>query len=702
MEVDVQDWSGSRSSRHRLPGAAVPDGDGHDRVSRPPLVAPCPVQRRSSPVRHALMAVGLIALASAAPAGQTPPSSPQPTFRAAVELIAVDAAVVDERGAPVAGLTAADFEVSVDGTPRRIVSAQLVRLAPGEPSAAPATVQRLGYSTNEGGGAGRLVLLVFDLEGIGGESAGEARKAAFRLLEQLSETDRVGVLAYPNGPRVEFTADRERVREAVRDIAPRRAPVFQSEFSVGYFEALEIERGEPDALRIVVDRECESFKRDPMGFTACQAEVEALARATATAMRARNDALFATLRNLLGSLAQIEAPKTIVWISGGVPLDDVRAEPAEIARLAAASRTTLYALHLEGAAGGDASRVRPSATVLSDRNVMREGLATIASAARGALFTAIGDFDAAGRIAREMSAYYLLSVEPEPADRDGKTHQIDVRVRRPGVTVRARREFTMGDPAKTLTPEQRLAALIRQPVPAVELPVKVATYCMRAPGSRDVRLVIATEFGRGDEPQPAAMGFVLLDGRDKVVASSFQQYRAAPVGAGRPAPLHISTTAQVAPGEYRLRVAVLDGDGRAGSVEHPVSAKLAGAGDLEVADLVLSPAGNQGGGRSVQVLADVAIASHPFAGYLELYPRTDAAARAAQVRFEIADPESGSVLAAADARVVPTREQGRLAAQGLLPVDALSPGDYVARAVVTAGGASVVRARPFRLVVPRR
>src|SRR5690606_253211 len=204
--------------------------------------------------------------------------------------------------------------------------------------------------------------------------------------------------------------------------------------------------------------------------------------------------LFATLRNLLRSFGQIESPKTIVWISGGVPLDELRAEPAEIAHLAAASRTTLYALHLEGAAGGDASRERPSARVLSDRNVLREGLATIASAARGALFTAIGDVDAAGRIAREMSAYYLLTVEPEPADRDGKTHRIDVRVRRPGVTVRARREFTLLDSAKPLTPEQRLASLIRQPFPAVELPVKVATYCMRAPGSQDVRLVIATEF----------------------------------------------------------------------------------------------------------------------------------------------------------------------------------------------------------------
>ncbi len=275
-------------------------------------------------------------------------------------------------------------------------------------------------------------------------------------------------------------------------------------------------------------------------------------------------------------------------------------------------------------------------------------------------------------------------------------------MRRPGVTVRARREFTLHDAAQTLQPEQRLALLIRQPVAAVELPIKVATYNMRAPGSRDVRLVIATEFGRGNSPRTAAMGFVIFDHDDKVIASAFEQYRATPTGTAGPAPLHISTTAQVPPGEYRLRLAVLDSDGRAGSVEHPVSARLASAGDMDVADLVLSPAGNQGGGRSVQLLADVDIATLPFAGYLELYPRTDAAARAARVRLEIAEAESGPALAAADARVIPTREQGRLAAHVLLPVDALPPGNYVARAVVTAAGSSVVRTRPFRLAIRSR
>lgn len=702
MRVDEYCTSGSGSARRRPSGAiATRDGSG-DRPSPSPLTATRVAGPRPRAVlRRALMAAGLVAWAFAPIAGQTPPSSPQPTFRAGVELIAIDAAVVDDRGYPVPGLTAEDFEVSVDGRPRRIVSAELIRLTPADPGPATrSTVQRLGYSTNEGGGGGRLVLLMFDLEGIGGDSIREARQAALRLLDQLSENDRVGVLAYPNGPRVDFTTDRRQVREAVSSISPRRTPVFRSEFSVGLHEAMEIERGEPETLRLVVDRECESFKRNAFGFQACQAEVEQLARATAVTIRARTDALFATLRSLLGAFAQIEAPKTVVWISSGVTLEEQRTETIEIARLAAASRTTLYALHLEGAAGGDAASERPSVRVLSDRNVLRDGMATIVSAARGALFSAIGQSDAAARIAREMSAYYLLTVEPERGDRDGRSHRIDVRVRRPGVTVRARQEFTIDGAATAATPEQRLAAIIRQPAPAVELPVKVATYCTRAPESRDIRLVIAAEFGSGSEPQPAAMGFVLLDRDDKVVASSFQQYRAAPVGTAVPAPLQISTAAQVPSGEYRLRLAVLDTDGRAGSVEHPVSARLAAAGDIEVADLVLSPVG--GANRSVQVRADVAVTTHPFGAYLELYPRTDAAAQNVQVRFEVAETESGPALAGADARVMPAREQGRLAAQGLLPLDGLSPGDYVARAVVTAGGRSVVRARPFRLVVPRR
>jgi Ca-activated chloride channel family protein len=43
------------------------------------------------------------------------------------------------------------------------------------------------------------------------------------------------------------------------------------------------------------------------------------------------------------------------------------------------------------------------------------------------------------RVARELHSQYLIGFEPP--ERDGRLHHLDVRVRRPGVTVRARRTY---------------------------------------------------------------------------------------------------------------------------------------------------------------------------------------------------------------------------------------------------------------------
>ena len=47
------------------------------------------------------------------------------------------------------------------------------------------------------------------------------------------------------------------------------------------------------------------------------------------------------------------------------------------------------------------------------------------------------------RILRELSGYYLIGVEPDERDRDGRPHRLNVSVGRAGVTVRSRREFVL-------------------------------------------------------------------------------------------------------------------------------------------------------------------------------------------------------------------------------------------------------------------
>ena len=101
---------------------------------------------------------GRVAGPAAGAQGQKPP-----TFRSAVELIAVDVNVVDRNGQPVAGLAAEQFEVSVDGKPRRVASATFLDYAAAQADR-PATAASRGasalriegsFSSNEVRGGGR-------------------------------------------------------------------------------------------------------------------------------------------------------------------------------------------------------------------------------------------------------------------------------------------------------------------------------------------------------------------------------------------------------------------------------------------------------------------------------------------------------------------------------------------------------------------
>jgi VWFA-related protein len=640
----------------------------------------------------------LLALAAlaASPSAQTPPPS-QPTFRAATELIAIDATVVDERGQPVADLTPEDFTLTIDGKPRRVVSAQFIRQDPPGP---PPTLagRRLPFSTNEAAVGGRLILLVFDLEGIGIGGGRGAAVAARRFLDQLTPADRVGLLAFPNGANVEFTTDREKISQALMRVVGRGTVSSMGTYSIGVREAFDIDRGDSIATQRVYQRECANENTE-QGIEICKNSIQSQARGAAVEQRQRANHSVQTLRSLLNGLSRIDAPKTIVWISEGLAIEETRVEFGGMAALAATARTTIYSLHLDQSVIADASRSTLSPTIIEDRQLAIDGLATIAGITRGAMFTSIGTgSNVFERIAKEMTAYYLLSAEAEPADRDGRSHRIRLNVARRNVSVRARREFTLNKEASTPpSPEQRILGLLQQPLLATELPVKVATYNLRTPGSQTVKVVLTTEFGRnavaGEE---ASVGYVVHDDKGKVIASAITQNKAVPVRPGAPGPLQATSLVDVPPGRYTLRLAVLDADGRGGSVEHRLEAAITVAGALEVADLLLAPA-NVGTATSVRVLADPTVELEPFGAYLEIYPRSADAARQTSVVVEVAEHDDAPAIGAVKAQLGETRDKGRYVAQAILPLALVPPGEYVARAVVTIGGETVVQARPFRL-----
>src|SRR6478735_3741634 len=71
-------------------------------------------------------AISLV-VASLALAG--PQQQPTPVFRARVDLVTVDVAVVDKDGKTLTTLTPGDFAIVADGRPRKVVSADYVSVA---------------------------------------------------------------------------------------------------------------------------------------------------------------------------------------------------------------------------------------------------------------------------------------------------------------------------------------------------------------------------------------------------------------------------------------------------------------------------------------------------------------------------------------------------------------------------------------------
>ncbi len=388
-------------------------------------------------VSRGAFAVAVVVLLTTRPgAAQQQP----PRFTSSVEVTSVDATVVDERGRPIMGLGPDDFTVRIDGNVRRVLTAQWVSLATDR--SGPAIAVPEGYSSNENATGGRLIVIAVDQPNIRFGANQAITRAAGAFLDRLSPSDRVAVTGFGLGaPVTPFSGDRERSKRALARMTGQRQSRRMDSGSVSVAEAQAIDRGDRTTLQAVQDRECNpaNFPRNPAALDQCRAEVEAQAQQIAQDERANQTQTLSGLRDLLTGLRSLDAPKTLILITEGFVLSDP-SYVVEVGSLAAAARTGMYALKLEREMF-DASDGRMPANMTGDRMALFEGLDTLVSAARGAVFPITGSGAAVfERIEAELSGYYLIGVESDARDRDGKPHQVKLDVSRRGVTLRTRRQ----------------------------------------------------------------------------------------------------------------------------------------------------------------------------------------------------------------------------------------------------------------------
>ena len=625
-------------------------------------------------------------------AAQAPQPAQPERFRSAVDVVPVDVSAIDGAGRPIRDLRSDDFEVRVDGKPRRIVSAQFIAVPSAAATAAtPAPAAAAAdYVSNDAAAGGRLIMIVIDRSSIVVGRGRAAIEAASRFVGQLNPADRVALATIPHGPQVPFTADHALVERKIQEIDGTALANFGTR-GLGITDAIAFERKDDFAMLQVTDRECGSANVGAGGrgggqseVMVCVSEVRAEANAIAQDARERARQSIRGLRTLVDSMPPSQTPKMMVLISEGLMVDREAAQLAWLDARAAATHVTIYSLMLESSYT-DASRARPAARPSADRVLQEDGLQHLARATRGDVFRVMSNSDFAfQRLANELSGYYLLGFEPDAGDRNGRPHDITVVVRRNGVTVRSRRQFTI-DAAVARTAESEIVGALRDPLPAAELPIKLAAYSFRDPNHEKLRLLIAAEIDRSVNPDSElSAGYVVVDFDGKHVAS--QMDTPVPATSRREGQMQrYFSTVLADPGKYTIKFAAVD-EARRGSVELKVEAGLTTAGPVRATDLLLADGVGKVGELPLAPAVSGAMVGSSLHGYLEIFADDAKVLESSSVTLEIASAEKADAIVRIPMVLATPKETTRCRiAAARANVSQLAPGTYVARAVIAVG-----------------
>jgi VWFA-related protein len=666
---------------------------------------------------HARLLVLFVFLATSALGGQAPPQPPpaqpvapaarQPVFRTGIDLLTVDATVVDRDGRQVADLSTTEFEVSVDGERRPVVSAEYIKMVddtpvpigtPRRPPAAKPDPDAAFYSTNARAMMpGRLILLLVDQGNIRVGQGRLVMRSAVKFVDSLSPADRVAMVAIPQGRLVDFTTEHERVREALLATVGLASP-FKGRYHISLSEAIAtVEHSDATLRAQLFLRECGGALMSLIDIARCEIEVEQEASEIVNHQRIQTQASLRGMREVLRSLGGFEGPKSVILISEGLVLEGLSTDVDDIAAIAADVRASLDVMLLDVPSVDVTESQRPT-TPREDRDKQVEGLEALAGLARGGLHRVITTGDTAfQRIMRSIAGHYLIAVEARPRDRDGRRHRIQVKSLRRGVTVYSRRGFLAPTGPGSASPAEAVNRALRAPLTMNEIPMRLATWTYKEPGGSRVRLLITAEIERtADQTLDYTTGLVVVDRNNKTVAGNVED-RTLAASTTDPGRAVFAGSVVVPPGTYLVRLAMASSDGRLGSIERRVDAWDLNAAGLSVGDLLIAEAPNVAG-APIQPVIEPHVTNGQLAALMEVYSPNLQAMRDVEARLEIITGEGARPLTSVAMSANPGTSSEMGVLLGNVNTTALPPGRYLARAVVTAGGKPQGHiARPFRV-----
>jgi len=495
--------------------------------------------------RSLIVAAGAITLAWPLAAQEVRPPAAPPQFRAGVEIMRVEATVLDKRTRkPVRGLTAGDFAIKVNGQRQEIVGFA-ENTIPGVNRAAPAWTREAAIdvasnrrppTTDEE----RLIVIVLDDALTTTHASGRGvdlyhrvigKKAAHRVVDELGPNDRAAVVfAQANQHAQDFTADRTLLRKAIETYNPLPVhPWLAKKMSMGtLIKAGDYLAGIPDRRRAI---------------------------------------FYMTVGPILSGT---DADDPLDWNRDVMQQIDVAALEDESAMAGAMRKVVqttriaqvpIYPISTLGLDAPGPGEIRGGAARSRFPN---DVLRTIAQASGG---RAIVDNNAPDQVVadvfEELSSSYLLAYEAK-FPLDGKLRRLEVSVNHPGAFVEpdglmiaTRMPAVTSAPAGTaVAPPLGLIEAIASPLVGGALPLDLVTMpvanAASATGATIVMtLGVAVPDAEGNEVEIETR---IFDGEGRVQVLESRQIARLAAGGDRLVPYEIALRADVKPGRYNVRI----------------------------------------------------------------------------------------------------------------------------------------------------
>ncbi len=408
------------------------------------------------------LALAVVSVLARQPQAPAPPDAGQaapgpdgqaPTFRSRIDAVTVDAIVTDRDGRPVLDLKPEDFEITENKKPQAIQSFKLIEIDH-DAQASSSFVHDITSMDQQQRETARddvriLVIFLDDYHVRVGNSL-VIRQQLAQFIGQLTPNDLVALM-YPLTPvsAITFSRNHEAMAGAVMKFLGRKYNyVPTNPYEEQYAEY------PPEAQELI---------RRQVTLTA----LRGLATYLGTLREGKKQVLYVS-EGLSGTLPAGIRTKGQLFTTERPDVTtsqrffnqvDVLSEMQLVFSAASRSNTSIYTLDPRGLAAFDSPVNNDMTTLEADRvnlNEQQDSLKILASNTDGrAIVNRNEPLPELKKMMADMNAYYLLGYTSTEAPRDGKFHEINVRVKRKDLEVRARKgywAYTAEDAARATAP----------------------------------------------------------------------------------------------------------------------------------------------------------------------------------------------------------------------------------------------------------